>query len=441
MIDKAVVVLSAPSRVRPLARLGGLTLLERLLYTAQWAGIRRGVVLALAAPDPDAERLVREDPKNSGFVFFELGGSKGAASFHELEECLQGELAVLSTECILDRVFLRDLLNRPEPLVRPVLVKDKAPAGEAESTEALPAVSLVPAGAATSLKGVLLSEQPVEATAKFLNSLQDSECLEPGEPALIPIRGSSPQELEQAQKSLFRSLIKPTESYLSKNLERRISLSVTKRLVNTAVTPNQISLVSICMGLASGWLFLGPHRLHHVAGALLLWLSSVIDGCDGEIARLKFQESRIGSVLDFLGDNLVHIVVFFCIGFGLYRAGEGSVYLALGILAALGTLATASAVFWRVFLKGGSEEIITFSTPVRVEEAASASNGLRRKIEFADKISNRDFIYLILALSVVDGLWIYAWLSAFGTFFYLAYLLHLYRRMGLVSRASPASSA
>lgn len=441
MIDKAVVLLSAPSSVSLLVRLGGLTLLQRLLYTAQWAGIRKGVVLAMTAPDPDAERLVREDPKISSFVFFELGGGKESAVFRELEDCLQGDLAVLSTEWILDRVFLRDLLNRPEPLLRPVLVRGETPAAGMESTEVFPAVSLVPAGAVPSLRGALLSEEPVEATAEFLNSLPDSARLEPREPALIPIRGSNPQKLEKARKSLFQSLIKPTESYLSKTLERRISLSITRRLVDTAVTPNQVSLVSICMGLVSGWLFLGSHRLHHVAGALLLWLSSVIDGCDGEIARLKFQESRIGSVLDFLGDNLVHIAVFFCIGFGLYTRGEGSVYLALGILAALGTLATASAVFWRVFLRGGSEGIITFSTPVRVEEAASAGDGLRRKIEFADKISNRDFIYLIAALSLVNGLWIYAWLSAFGTFFYLAYLLHLYRRMGLLTRASPASSA
>lgn len=441
MIDKALVLLPGRCSRGPLVRLGGLTVLQRLLYTAQSAGIRKGVVFA-SVQDPEVERMVQEDPKNSSFVYFQLDEGGAAADVPELEECLQDDVAVLSAEWILDRVFLRHLLDRREPLGGPVILIAREPAGEQnERGKSLPPASLLPAASAASLRQALLSERPEEAIADLLHSLSEPECIEAGEPAVIPIREGSQQDLERAQKALFRSLIKPGESYLSKNLERKISLSLTSRLVDTAVTPNQVSIVSICLGLVSGWLFLGPHRLSHVAGALLLWFSSVIDGCDGEIARLKFQESRIGSVLDFLGDNLVHIVVFFCIGFGLYTRGKGSTYLVLGLLAALGTLATASAVFWRVFLKSGSEGVITFATPVRIEEAGLAGKGLRRKIELADKISNRDFIYLILALSLVDGLWIYAWLSAIGTFFYLAYLLHLYRSMELVSRASPASSS
>jgi phosphatidylglycerophosphate synthase len=173
---------------------------------------------------------------------------------------------------------------------------------------------------------------------------------------------------------------------------------------------------------------------------LLLLFSSVVDGCDGEVARLRFQESRLGSLLDFLGDNLVHMSVFFCIGLGLFRRNEGSVYLILGIVAALGTFASALSVFRQVFHKNGSG-IITFSTPVRGEEMDRATGRLRRQIEFADKISNRDFIYLILALSALGGLWIYAWLSALGSVFYFFYLTYLYRRMGRLSPASPESGA
>jgi hypothetical protein len=98
------------------------------------------------------------------------------------------------------------------------------------------------------------------------------------------------------------------------------------------------------------------------------------------------------------------------------------------------------SVFRRVFHKNGSG-IITFSTPVRGEEMDRATGRLRRQIEFADKISNRDFIYLILALSALGGLWIYAWLSALGSVFYFFYLTYLYRRMGRVSPASPESGA
>ena len=51
-------------------------------------------------------------------------------------------------------------------------------------------------------------------------------------------------------------------------------------------------------------------------GALLFLAHSILDGCDGELARLKFQQSRWGGVLDFWGDNVVHTVIFACMGVG-----------------------------------------------------------------------------------------------------------------------------
>jgi hypothetical protein len=58
-----------------------------------------------------------------------------------------------------------------------------------------------------------------------------------------------------------------------------------------------------------------------LAGVALLVLSGVLDCCDGEIARIKFSESRIGHLLDIVGDTLVHAALIAGIAMQLAHAG------------------------------------------------------------------------------------------------------------------------
>ena len=54
---------------------------------------------------------------------------------------------------------------------------------------------------------------------------------------------------EAAESWLLQSLIKDTEGFMSRHVERRISLAITRRLVETSVTPNAMTLVSLAIGL------------------------------------------------------------------------------------------------------------------------------------------------------------------------------------------------
>ncbi|MEW6439597.1 MAG: CDP-alcohol phosphatidyltransferase family protein [bacterium] len=441
MLSRAIVLIDRPKppssseESTPMTHVGGLSLLQRTLYAAQRAGIREGLVL-LTEPWPEAEACIRTDPKNVAFSPLVLSPPSGReeAARSRLASFRCEDFLFLSGAWLVDREVLRDLCGTEGPLRAPALVKPaRPPAGE----DAVPPAALVPAATAPAFLDALKEGDTVRAAARLAENHGNTEELLLEEPKLFPVRSRA--ECERAEDGLLRGLIKPTESFLSQKFERRISLAITRRLLYSPVTPNLITVFSVLIGLASALLFIGDSRIAHVIGALLLLLSSIIDGCDGELARLKYQESRLGSLLDFLGDNLVHMAVFFCIGFGLALRGEGSVYLWLGVTSALGVLGSAGAVFWRMFLKADS--VFTFSTPVRVEGMALAQGKLRRQIDFADKISNRDFIYLILVLAAAGGLWIYAWLSALGSAFYFIYLLYLYRRMSSLKQASPAGGA
>jgi len=178
-----------------------------------------------------------------------------------------------------------------------------------------------------------------------------------------------------AEAWLLQSLIKDTEGFMSRHVERRISLAITRRLVATSITPNAMTLVSLAVGLLGAPFFLSRDPLLQVAGGLLFLTHSILDGCDGELARLKFLESPGGARLDFWGDNLVHVAVFACMAVGWSMATDAAWPLLLGALAVTGTAAAAVLVSRR-------------------SAAATASTA-----RLAEAVANRDFIYLVVLLA------------------------------------------
>lgn len=189
-------------------------------------------------------------------------------------------------------------------------------------------------------------------------------------------------DLRRAESWLLRGLIKDSEGFMSRHVERLISLGLTRRLVWTSVTPNAMTLVSLAIGLAAAPFFLSSTPGWQLAGALLFLLHSILDGCDGEIARLKFLESAGGAALDFWGDNSVHVAVFGCMAVGWSLSAHSAWPMVVGAVAVASTLAAAFVV-------------------ARHMVSPSATAGPRSAgAKTADALANRDFIYLIVALSV-----------------------------------------
>jgi 1L-myo-inositol 1-phosphate cytidylyltransferase / CDP-L-myo-inositol myo-inositolphosphotransferase len=206
-----------------------------------------------------------------------------------------------------------------------------------------------------------------------------------------PMVVEKPSDIRPAEGRLLRSLVKDTDGFMARHVERPISLMISRRLAGTAITPNQMSLISIAVGICGSPFFLSSRPLMQTIGALLFLAHSILDGCDGELARLKFQQSRWGGVLDFWGDNVVHTVIFGCMGVG-WSLSAGSLWpLALGATAVLGTLGCAGFVYWRLMrAKDGGDTLFT-----------SVSDAPERPLtRLLDSASRRDFIYLVILLAL-----------------------------------------
>jgi len=222
---------------------------------------------------------------------------------------------------------------------------------------------------------------------------------------------------KMAENALFSSLIKQTDGFLASHINRKISLAVTRRLIRTRITPNQMSLVSIAIGLLAALLLLIDSYTAQVLAAMLFLAHSILDGCDGELARLKFMESRFGGILDYWGDNIVHIAVFGCLGIGLTMHSNTMMPLWLGAAAVLGTLISASLVFIHTMQsKAASGPLYTSVSTTR----ASAMS------KIADMLSRRDFIYLVLILALFGKLDWFLLLTAIGAPIYAILLVFIH---------------
>lgn len=97
----------------------------------------------------------------------------------------------------------------------------------------------------------------------------------------------------------------------STRLNRPISNVITYLLLETNITPNQISASTILIGFLA---FQSYIQGRFVLGGLLTQFSSIVDGVDGEIARAKGLSSELGMIVDSLSDRLVE--AFICAGIG-----------------------------------------------------------------------------------------------------------------------------
>ena len=94
--------------------------------------------------------------------------------------------------------------------------------------------------------------------------------------------------------------------FLNKYVNRKASKPMARLLAKTRVTPNQVSWAAFGIAILS---FISFVLGQNIIGGLLVQLSSIVDGVDGDLARLKGMTSTFGGFLDSVLDRYVDILV------------------------------------------------------------------------------------------------------------------------------------
>jgi phosphatidylglycerophosphate synthase len=112
---------------------------------------------------------------------------------------------------------------------------------------------------------------------------------------------------------------KPQDGVVSRYINRPISRSVTRVLLKFPITPTGWTLLILIFPIAGAFaLTLGTYG-GFVIGTILYQIHSILDGCDGEIARAKNLQSERGKRIDNWCDHAGTFLMVICLGIGMYR--------------------------------------------------------------------------------------------------------------------------
>ncbi|MBI4433118.1 MAG: CDP-alcohol phosphatidyltransferase family protein [Candidatus Omnitrophica bacterium] len=121
-------------------------------------------------------------------------------------------------------------------------------------------------------------------------------------------------------------------------MNRALSRPLTALLLKTPITPNGITLLSLLFGISGGLLFSRGAYGAGLAAAACYELATVLDNCDGEVARAKNLKSAFGAWLDVIVDVLNDVALFLGIAVGTLKTQNPSLVLTLAALCVSGTL-------------------------------------------------------------------------------------------------------
>lgn len=207
-----------------------------------------------------------------------------------------------------------------------------------------------------------------------------------------------------AKNMLFGQVTKATSGFISRHLNARISIPISKVLIETGISPHLVtSLLVMPSGLATAYLVTRPDQYAWLAAAGVLWqLAAILDRCDGEIARVTLSESKFGAWFDTLTDNIAYLCAYGGMLVGLHRVHPASpFYLYPGISAICAMLVTLG-IMYSYALKTGSGSLQNYMVGLAKHVPEDQKGGYYRFTQRYGFLAKRDtfsFIFFLAALA------------------------------------------
>lgn len=218
---------------------------------------------------------------------------------------------------------------------------------------------------------------------------------------------SGPASAAAAAATLYSRMGKPNDGYLAR-FDRTVSVALTRLMLPFPISPNAVTAASLVVAFLGAWWLASASARLQFAGALVLWFCAILDGCDGEIARLKHHITPWGGDFDLMADHVAHLATFVALPVGVARLHPDQDWRIPGVLLVTGFLAAGFAV-WRLVL--------------RVPEDKRGPSAL-----VVERVASRDYVYLILALTAIGRLDWFVWTAAYGSHVFWLWLWWANRR-------------
>ena len=431
----------------PLTIVGGLSLFQRAILTLQRGGITRFMILGGDQTEMLRNQLqedrrvtaevrwlpVREFPPSDyrtweivsgmmdgGYLVAGTGAIFSAALIAQLRETAQATRAVLvvPNQAMLEKeasgIGAGPSSQTSEDGV--VMVETPVTAVREASSLALNLVAIPEGFTAPGWANIDDCPHPLRAALERGLRLGQVKVLPLGEQWYEEVRATGTESLADAQSvihaewTLARSLKGGHEGFIDRYFNRKCSRWLTHWFLQTPLTPNAITLLATAVGLVGAGAFAVGGYLAGIIGALLFQLSAILDCCDGEVARIKFLESRVGEKLDIILDNVVHIALFAGIAWGV-SVGKGG---CPGVGGCDHTWDFWALLFGGLAIFGNVAAFAVVHAAMRVRRDMDQSR--RARIDFIlNRLTNRDFSVIVFAFALIGHIQWFLLLAAIGS--------------------------
>jgi len=250
--------------------------------------------------------------------------------------------------------------------------------------------------------------KPVRLNKELFGRNQQAEAI--SAPQIEGVSIHLPEDVPSAERFLVSKSGKPTDGIYS-NFNRKLSRPFVRALTHTSITPNTVTLAGLVVGMISAFMYSRGYYLASVAGAVLFFISGLIDEMDGMLARLTFRESAFGTWFEGFVDNATYLLLFSGMTAGLYRQ-HGKPELIWGIALIAGCLLSVCVVAMQRRAVAPPDRPHEYSVRINrlMETDSSPISRIARQVHIF--VKKGVAVHYVLIFTVIGGLQILLRLAA-----------------------------
>jgi phosphatidylglycerophosphate synthase len=236
---------------------------------------------------------------------------------------------------------------------------------------------------------------------------------------------------KKAEDLIFNYVGKTATGWISRNINSKFSLPTSRLLVKTPLTPNMISIgINIIGSLCGIFYAIG----HPVIGALFMHIATVLDRCDGEVARVKLMETKKGQWVDTVSDQATVLSFLIGVPVGYYLISNNPIALVLG---GINVFLTIFFLIWSFyFLKRytNSGSLVTYFEVDKLVEPQKTSL-IRKIIKIVRPLGRRNvYSFAFIFIAVLGG---YPWVLGITTIAAILFFIHSFEDIIKLRKIKP----
>lgn len=408
---------------------GSLPQIKRLVITAQRAGINHFTIITEDGDTSLKKHLVNDNRIESNLDWVSIDTDLKLESIPYL--LVQSNL--LTTPETLSN-FMDSDINQDEILILMDTSKD------ADSKISEPSVEEISANRGNAVGAFIASGELIEKFLSDSESLKNfvSDLIEKEKAEYKEFSGkywmrlsSEKGSAKKAEDLIFNYVGKTATGWISRNINSKFSLPTSRLLIKTPLTPNMISIgINIIGSLCGIFYAIG----HPVIGALFMHIATVLDRCDGEVARVKLMETKKGQWVDTISDQFTVLSFLIGVPLGYYLISHNTIALVLG---GINVSFFLFFVIWALyFLKRytNSGSLVTYFEVDKLVEPQKTSL-IRKTIKILRPLGRRNVYSLaFILIAIVGG---YPWVLGITTVAAILFFIHSFEDIIKLRKIKP----